>query len=295
MNERNSLTIAGSILLAVVWALPALARANAAENLPPKEETARLKAMASKVFGIRWIGPVHAGQERGVVAVTDGTTTLTERGRRTYIVHNKRATAAGDTRTYSGTDDALKKRGTRILEAIGVKPSEILAAKVLQQMKQDAYREPGGKTRLEPPRKGRRTLLITRQVEGIAVPSSRLLLNLDANGRIAFLELTWPEITKETVEQARTLENVSKREFKPPAVEAATVESVEPVVLHSPAVGFFDDQVAALRVIYRPDRPDLGKKPVRYVDAEGRDVTLPRQMERPREEPVQRKSPSSER
>jgi hypothetical protein len=297
MNERNSRRALAPVLFGVaclaLWAVAA----NAAEPLS-KRETARLREMGTKVFGIHWARTVHGAQERGVIVVTDGRTTLTRRGARTFIIHekkatagehDKKATAAGDEKTFAGTDDELKRRGIRILEAIGAKSSDVLETRVLQQMTQAVYQEPGREAKPEPARKGRRTLLVTRQVDGIRVPSSRLLLDLGANGRIVFMELTWPEISKETVETARRLQEVSRREYQPPAMEAATVESVQPVVLHSPAVGFFDDQVAALQVIYKPDRAEVGKKPVRYVDAEGRDVKLPRQMEALKDEPVQRK------
>jgi hypothetical protein len=288
MNKRNSRRALPPLLLGVACLALCAVAANAAEPLSTRE-TARLRDMGAKVFGIRWTRTVRAARERGVVAVTDGTTTLTERGARTFIIHDKKATAAGDGKAFAGSDDELKKRGIRILEAIGAKSSEVLEARVLQQMTQALYQEPGREGKPQPARRGRRTLLVTRQVDGVRVLSSRLLLDLGANGRIVFMELTWPEISKETVETARRLQEVSKREFKPPAMEAATVESVQPVLLHSPAVGFFDDQVAALQVIYKPERPEVGKKPVRYIDAEGRDVKLPRQMEPLKEEPVQRK------
>ncbi len=298
MNERNSRRSLAPVLFGVaclaLWAVAA----NAAEPLSERA-TARLREMGTKVFGIHWARTVHGAQERGVIVVTDGTTTLTQRGARTFIIHEKKAIAAGvrekkaiaagDEKAFAGSDDELKRRGIRILEAIGAKSSDVLETRVLQQMTQAVYQEPGREAKPEPARKGRRTLLVTRQVDGIRVPSSRLLLDLGANGRIVFMELTWPEISKETVETARRLQEVSKREYQAPPMEAATVESVQPVVLHSPAVGFFDDQVAALQVIYKPDRAELGKKPVRYVDAEGRDVKLPRQMEPLKEEPVQRK------
>jgi hypothetical protein len=288
MNERNGRRALPPFLLGVACLALCAGPANAAEPLS-KKETARLEEMGSKVFGIRWAGTVHGARERGVVAVTDGTTTLTERGARTFIIHDKKATTAADGKAFAGSDDELKKRGVRLLKAIGARSSEVLEAKVLQQMTQAVYQEPGGEAKLQPPQKGRRTLLVTRQVDGVRVLSSRLLLDLDANGRVVFMELTWPAISKETTEMARRLQEVSKREFKPPAMEVATVESVQPVVLHSPAVGFFDDQIAALQIIYKPERPEVGKKPVRYVDAEGRDVKLPRQMEPLKEEPVQRK------
>jgi len=283
---RESLAV---FLLTLMGGAVSSLAARAAEPLS-KADTAQLQELGTKTFGIKWTGAVHAGQERGVVAVTDGTTTLTRRGLRTFIINDKKR-VTDDSKMFAGSDDELKKRGTRILEATGVKASEILEARVLLQTTQSSYLAPGAAAKTEGPQKGRRTLLVTRQVGGIHVPSSRFVLNLDASGRIAFMELTWPELSKETLAAAQRIRD-AQREMKPPAVEAATVESAQPVVLHSPAVGFFDDQVAALQVVYRPDRPETGKKPVRYLGIDGKEVTLPRQLELPREEKIERKSPA---
>ncbi|MEP6767568.1 MAG: hypothetical protein ABJC61_02780, partial [Acidobacteriota bacterium] len=281
MKRRRTSAKRMPVLLAAgfLWAAVGIAPARAAEELS-KDETARLKDMGTKLFGIQWTGAVHGANERGVLAVTDGTTTLTRRGTRTFIVNNRKASAAGDAKAFAGTDDALKKRGMRFLEAAGASPKEVLEAKVLQQMTATSY---GREGKLQPPKKGRRTLLVTRQIDGILVTSSRLLLDLDGSGRIVFMELSWPDVSPETLEMAKRLQQSSRGEFKPPAMESASVESMEPVVLHSPAVAFFDDQVAAIRVIYAPGREEVGKKPVRYLDAAGKDVPMPRQMEPLRE------------
>jgi len=289
MNVRKSFRILVPLAAGLLWVVGALDPANAAEQLS-KDDTAKLKETGTKAFGIQWTGAVHGANERGVLALTDGTITLTQRGTRTFIVNNRKASAAGDAKAFSGTDDALKKRGMRFLEAAGASSKEVLEAKVLQQMTAAAY---GREGKPQAPKKGRRTLLVTRQVDGILVTSSRLVLDLDTSGRIAFMELCWPDLSPETLEMARRLQQSSKGEFKPPAMESASVESVQPVVLHSPAVAFFDDQVAALQVIYRPDREEVGKKPVRYLDAAGKDVPLPRQMEPLREEPVKRENPAA--
>src|SRR6266536_2016776 len=117
MNKRIRRTFA-PVLLGLVWTTLGLTPARAAEPLS-KSETARLREMGTKAFGIKWTGAVHAAQERGVVAITDGTTTLTQRGRRTFTVHNKKAAASSDTRSYAASDEDFKKRGMAILKATG--------------------------------------------------------------------------------------------------------------------------------------------------------------------------------
>jgi hypothetical protein len=73
-----------------------------------------------------------------------------------------------------------------------------------------------------------------------------------------------------------------------PRLEGASVESVEAVVLHSPAVAFYNDATAAIRVIYRPNAKQVGQKAVRYIDERGEEVILPRDVDRLREEPLKR-------
>lgn len=262
------------LAMALQSAMPA--RALAAEPLA-KDDIAHLKTLGSKVFNIRWTGKVYGAEERGVRSISDGTTTLTARGTRTFIVHNKKAMAAHS--LFPGTDEALQQRGRRILAGIGAQASEIHEMQVLQQATQNAWRSSSGATKLGPVRKERRTLLVSRQIKELAIPSSRLLLNLDAKGNIAFLEVTWPDIAPATLETAQRLQAVAHNDFHAPSVDGAVVDRVQAVVLHSPAVAFYDDQLAALQVSYRAHSEKLGKKPVRYVDAEGRDLVLPRQIE----------------
>lgn len=45
---------------------------------------------------------------------------------------------------------------------------------------------------------------------------------------------------------------------------------------------------AAIRVIYWPTAQQTGKKAVRYIGERGEDVALPRDVDRPPEEPVKR-------
>lgn len=259
------------------------------------EQVGELQALGSKGLGIRWVGRVYGGSERGVAAVTDGVTTLTVRKEfRTLIVHNTRATRGRDQIGFRGSADVFKRTGLKALAAVGVERGEIGRTRVLQQYSQTAYMGAGGgKIRRGPAQKGRRTLLVTRQVDKVPVISSRMTLNLDRDGRTAFMELVWPQITPEVREEVRGLQAALASGYKPPPLEGARVESSDVVILHSPAVSFDTDMVAAVRVIYRPQDARVGKKPVRYLDAQGRDVPLPRQLDLPAEEKVQRSAGGS--
>ncbi|HJV97214.1 MAG TPA: hypothetical protein VJ608_14305, partial [Albitalea sp.] len=136
--------------------------------------------------------------------------------------------------------------------------------------------------------KSHRTLMITRRIADVDVVSSRLMLNVDGAGRVAFMELAWPDISREVLDRAERYRKMVESQYVAPRLEGAEVESVQPVVLHSPAVGFYNDATAAIRVIYRPTARQVGQKAVRYVDERGEDVTLPRDVDRLREEPIKR-------
>ena len=282
-------TITLSLTLAVL-ALAAWRPALAAEALSA-DETRRLQDLGAKAFSIRWHGRVVGASERGVRAITDRETTLTARpdflG---YIVHSKPAIEAKGAKPFGGSDGALRDRGLKMLAAAGAERAEILEARVLQQYTQAGQHDPrAGRTVLGKPTKDRRTLLVTRKVAEVPVISSHLRLDLDRAGAIALMELSWPVIPPHVIEEAKRFREAATRDFKAPPMEGAVVESAEAVILHSPVASFHDDVAAAIRVIYRPEREGVGKKAVRYVDAEGRDIAMPRETDPLREERLQRK------
>jgi hypothetical protein len=252
--------------------------------------TRKLQALGSEAFGIKWRARVVGVSERGVTAVSDGVTTLTARPEfRAYIVHNRQATEGPGAVAFAGSDGALREAGLKFLRVADVDRTEIGDARILQQQVQTGLHDrKRGITKLDAARKGRRTLLVTRKVDDIPVVSSRLSVDLARAGRIALMELSWPAIPARVREEARGLRAALGADFKAPAMEGATIESRDVVILHSPAASFHEDIVAAIRVIYRPERKDVGKKPVRYVDAAGRDVPLPRETDPANEERLTR-------
>lgn len=286
MNAVNKPLLAAA-RIALTLGLVATGAAKGAEALN-EDQVAKMQEMGSKVFGIRWAGKVHGGEERGARAISDGTTTLTARGERVFIVNNKKATASSKSPWFRGSDADLRKRGQHILAALDIAPEEIAEVRIMQQATRAGQRLPGGKLKLTAIGKDRRTLLVTRQVKEVPVLSSRLLLDLDAKGKVAFLELSWPQLSATTLETAQRLNSVAHASFQAPALDNASVDSVRAVVLHSPAASFYDDQQAALQVVYRAEGSKLAKKPVRYVDAEGHDLPLPRQTDKLQEEPLKR-------
>ena len=125
---------------------------------------------------------------------------------------------------------------------------------------------------------GHRWANVSRQIDGIPVFSSRAAVQLDGENQLHFMELHWPAIPPDTLTEAKRLAYKVKAGWKPPEMEGATVESATAGILHSPALGFVMDISPVIRVIYKPVKEGVGKKPVRYLDRNGHDVPMPRQF-----------------
>ena len=248
-----------------------------AERLPAREE-ARLRHIGTKVFGIKWGEKLVAVSDHGFQAITDGTTTISYRpAGNAYFVQTGKARTGRN--AFRGTDEELVERGRAMLEGLGIERSEIADTKILQHYVTEGVMNPDTRQLdVKEPRKDRRSLIVRRVVGGIPVLNSRLALDLDGDGQIAALELSWPAIEPKVLEEARRLQRLAKAEFKAPERKGARIESVEVGILHSPGASFVEDQVAAIRVIYAPDDSKLGMKPVAYLDMHGRSVAIPRQM-----------------
>ena len=108
--------------------------------------------------------------------------------------------------------------------------------------------------------------------------SSSVKLGLTHTGNVGRLELHWPTLPAYVVREADVLRTLVRRGFKPPALRDAGVESIEVGMLHSPAIGFFMDAAAAIRVIYRGKDESIGRKPTLYLDRHGQPVAMPRDI-----------------
>jgi len=257
------------------------------------KQVKELGAQGASNFGIHWEAPLVGAGDHGVAAVTDGVTTLTTRpGTRIFIVHNRKEFPPSERTTFKGSDEELKSVGMRFLRAAGAREDEVAEARVLHQFTQSGNVEPAGKeVKVQPAQESYRTLMVSRRVAGVDVLSSRLLLHADSAGGAAFMELAWPDISREVLDRAMRYKKLTEERYAAPGFEGAEVEAVQAVVLHSPAVGFYDDATAAIRVIYRPNARQVGQKAVRYIDERGEDVKLPRDVDRPPEAAAKRAEP----
>lgn len=200
---------------------------------------------------------------------------------RTYFVQDNRYGVYKESGIFQGSDADLMNRSREILRQLGIPEDEITRAVVLKEKYQTGKVDP--KTRKVSPgeiQDGRRMADFSRNTEGVPVFSSRALIGLTRQSGIGLMELHWPAIPKADVSRAKRLQALIRRGWRAPSLKGARVESVEAGIIHSPAVGFVMDIYPAIRVIYASDDRNLGKRPVRYVDENGRSVSVPRQFEK---------------
>jgi hypothetical protein len=285
MNKKIvSWLLPGAGLLALALLLGNGPQRNVQE-FSDQEESARLRRVAGETLRV----PLESAEfrsEANLIGFRSKEILFSRRtDSRTYFVQDLRPATEPEKQVYRGSDAEFLGRLREIFKGFEIPGDEIVQAKVLQEQTQEGRLDHDtGKMILEERRPGKRWAAASRRVEGLPVFSSRALLGLGADGRIDFLELHWPAIPAETLAEAHRLEFKVRQSWRPPALEAAHVESAEAGILHSPAIGFVMDFHPAIRVIYAPDEKRYGKKAVRYLDRDGRDVPIPRQFAPPPDE-----------
>ena len=258
-------------------------------GLSPEEQKIQTatKQLATETLGLKLEKDVTAGHKDHFSGLRTDNITFTQRlDSRTYVVYDKRFSSTKETGMYQEADEALLKRSHELLERLKIPVAEIASEKVVQEKLQAGERDAKtGKFKLEPVEAGKKWVRVARQVEGVPVFSSRATLGLMPSGEIGFLEVHWPEVPAKVTEEARRYKDVAGKQWHAPELKGTRVESVTAGVLHSPAASTALDFVPVIRVIYAPLDSRIGKKPVAYVDAEGKPVAMPRVLlQPPREE-----------
>lgn len=201
---------------------------------------------------------------------------------RTYFIQDLRPAQGKEEKLFQGQDKEYTERLHEIFHVLKIPPEEISEPRVLTEETQEgSVDRASGKLTREKPRPGKRWLTAARKVEGVPVFSSRVVMTLSPDGRVGFMELHWPIIPTDAITQAHQMQERIRGKWQPPRLEGAHVETVEAGILHSPAVSFVMDIRPVIRVTYAPNEKGLGKKAVRYVDINGRDVPPPRQFSQP--------------
>jgi hypothetical protein len=257
--------------------------ANSGLSVEDQQLQTRTKQLAVEALGLRLEGSVEAGHRDSFSGLRTENVTFTQRlDSRTFIAYDKRFSDTAKTGIYKDSDEVLLKRSHEILDHLKIPSAEIAGEKVVQEKTQTGERDPKtGKMNMEPVEPGKKWALIARQVEGLPVFSSRATIALEPNGEIGFLEVHWPEIPLKVVEQARRYRGLAGKNWRAPELKGTRVESVIVGVLHSPPAGTALDFVPVIRVVYAPLDKRIGKKPVAYLDPEGKPVSMPRVLLQP--------------
>jgi hypothetical protein len=254
-----------------------------------EEELEELEELADRL-GLKLGKLTQSGSDANLVGLRSEHLLFSRRlDSRTYFVHDVRYGVGREAGVHTGDEREHLEACRRILTALGIPLAEIGDEQVLVEQTQVAHVDPERQVvRKEEVREGRRLASLSRQLDGVPVWSSNMLLGLTADGGIGYLQLHWPELHAHVTHEARRLGHKLTRDWQAPEQPGAEVESVEAGIVHSPAVAFCMDIYPAIRVVYRPTDPRFAQKVVLHLDRHGKHVPVPRQAELPFEEPQQR-------
>jgi hypothetical protein len=243
-----------------------------------RQESAELVRAASEIAGFRFRKPEFAGAEN-ISGIRAGNLTFSRRlDSRTIFASDDRYGYLGKLGAWIGPDKIALSRCRKVMRAAQVPAGEIARLGVLSEWGSVAQRMSDQEFRV-----GDRTLLrklvrAGRAVDGIPVWTSYVALGLTAKGEVGSLELHWPNLSPSLIKEAGVLAAMVKWGFETPQLAGASVESLEAGILHSPAIGFFMDLTAAIRVTYVGDNPAIGRKPTLYLNRHGEPVAMPRDI-----------------
>jgi len=199
---------------------------------------------------------------------------------RTYFVQDQRYGLGKPDGVFRGDSAEQIKLAREIMDKVGARHDEIHREPVLAEKLGVGHIDPKtGAVHTEKVEEGRKVVSMSRQTGGLPVWSSSLLLGLTANKGVGFLQLHWPEIPELVVQEAHRLAYKVKNGWQPPEHRGSKVELVEAGVVHLPAVGFFMDIQAAIRVIYAPLCQVHSGRALVYLNRHGQMVSLRRTTE----------------
>ena len=203
---------------------------------------------------------------------------------RTVFAADDRYGHLGRAGAWTGADRTAVAACRKFLRAAHIPAKEVADMEVMSEWGATSERLSEDEHRTTEPKLLRKIGRARRAIEGVPVWSSYATVGLTAEGRVGQAELHWPELASTVVREADLLAKLVEEGFEPPPLPGARPESTVAGILHSPAIGFFMDAVAALRVVYAGDDPTFGRKPTLHFDRHGDLVALPRDVEPTKQE-----------
>lgn len=238
---------------------------------------------SAKAIGLDLQDPERLGAEQNLVAARTRDLLFSRRtDSRTFFVQDQRYGPGRPAGLAKVGDAELLAACRRISGALGIPAEEIADGRILREQLQVArFDGETGNSEVEPPVAGRRMAELTRQVEGLPVFSSRVLMGQTGAGGVGFLEAHWPEVPAAVRKEAHRLAYKVAHGWQAPEQQGARIESVQAGIVHSPAAGFVMDVYPAIRVVYTPVDPAMGRKLMLHLDRDGKPVPYPRQFDLP--------------
>ncbi len=215
------------------------------------------------------------------------------RDSRTMFATDTRYGVLAKSGAWCGGDRELVAACRRTLRAAGIPAKEVAGIEVVSEFG-SAGEHVDGEFRLEEPALLRKIASARRAFDGLPVWSSSAKVGLCDDGQLGWLELHWPVVSPE-LQEGHVLEAIVERGFDPPQLAGSHPGTMEAGILHSPAVAFFMDVTAAIRVVYEPDEPEMGKLATLYLDRHANLVHLPRDVRVDNPDPRQRQNRDDDR
>lgn len=282
-------SIVSSSLLALAVATGTVRAQDPPQALRPAPEiVGRLQALAEGPLGLKVEGSTQSGAAANLAGIRTETLVVSQRlDSRTYFVQDDRSGVDRPAGVFAGSDEDLLARAREVMVALDVPAGEIDRSSVLHERTQTGHANPlSGRLVAGELKDGQRYAEILRSAGGVPVFSSRALITLSKGGSVGTLEVHWPQVPAKVLREAQRLQEVVRAGWQAPDQKGARVESVEAGVIHSPAMGFVMDIQPAIRVIYSPENPRMGRKLTLYVDDKGVSVPQPRAFEKNDEPPA---------
>jgi hypothetical protein len=270
---------------------------NPQEGCSDKSEAAAHRDLAAQICNLRFDGAVPVVAECNTLSIVSPEAYFAQRlDCRTYFAERQRYGRDRPEGAFQGPDDEQLAYCRELCERLGILQYEIARADVLSEFGQAAQIDPQSNQIVE--MTSRRELgtfmRVERRAKEVPVWSSYLTFGLTAQREIGFLELHWPDIPEAVIREARRLTEMVGNGWRAPEQTVAAVESIQAGIVHTPAVGYFFDVHAAIRVIYRSLDPYIGRKPTYHFDRHGVPVRLRHTSELIRELPLPKRLQSAQ-
>lgn len=254
-----------------------------------KPEAVFHRDLAALVCNLRFDAAVPVVAEANTLCIASAEAYFARRlDCRTYFAQRQRYGHDQPEGVFHGQDEEQLAFGRELCKRLGLAPDEVGRVDVLREFAQAARVDPETNQVLETaPRRELRSLVhIERVNAGVPVWSSHLAFGLTAKREIGLLEFHWPDIPEAIVREARRMAEMVRAGWRAPEQTVAAVESIQAGIVHTPAIGYFFDAHAAIRVVYRSLDARVGRKPMYHFDRHGVPVKLRSASELIREKPL---------